>query len=70
MRILFFVRPHLWKIRGGDTVQIEQTARTLREKGVRVEVLSDARQALDLLRSGQLDAVHLWSHGRDRCVRP
>lgn len=64
MRILFFVRPHLWKIRGGDTVQIEQTARALREKGVRVEVLSDTRQALDLLRSGQLDAVHLWNLGR------
>ncbi len=64
MRILFFVRPHLWKIRGGDTVQIEQTARALRELGVRVEVLSDLRQALDLLRSGQLDAVHLWNLGR------
>ena len=64
VRILFFVRPHLWKIRGGDTVQIEQSARALRELGVRVEVLSDLRLALDLLRTGQLDAVHLWNLGR------
>ena len=50
-------------------MQIEQTARALRELGVRVEVLSDLRQALDLLRSGQLDAVHLWNLGRPQDLK-
>lgn len=64
MRVLFFVRPHLWRIRGGDTVQVDQTAQALRNLGVAVDVVADRRQAIKLLREGQVHAVHLWNLGR------
>lgn len=64
MRVLFFVRPHLWRIRGGDTVQIEQTAQALRDRGVVVDLVADRRQASKLLRTSQINAIHIWNLGR------
>jgi glycosyltransferase involved in cell wall biosynthesis len=43
MRILFISRPSLFRVRGGDTVQMEQTAAALRLRGVEVDIrLADA----------------------------
>ena len=39
MKVAFIVRPNLYSIAGGDTVQIDQTARRLRELGVEVDIL-------------------------------
>ena len=38
MKIAFIVRPNLYTIAGGDTVQIDQTAKKLRELGVEVNI--------------------------------
>jgi glycosyltransferase involved in cell wall biosynthesis len=38
MKVLFIVRSTLFSIRGGDTVQVEETARELRNAGVEVEI--------------------------------
>lgn len=43
MKVAFIVRPNLYKITGGDTVQIDQTANQLRKLGVEVDIfLSNA----------------------------
>ncbi|MFD2873864.1 glycosyltransferase family 4 protein [Mucilaginibacter ximonensis] len=39
MKVAFIVRPNLYDIAGGDTVQIDQTAKKLRELGVEVDIL-------------------------------
>jgi glycosyltransferase involved in cell wall biosynthesis len=38
MRVLFIVRSSLFKVRGGDTVQIQETARHLESLGVKVDI--------------------------------
>jgi len=39
MRVAFIVRPNLYKIAGGDTVQVDQTAKQLTGLGVEVDIL-------------------------------
>ncbi|WP_374951390.1 glycosyltransferase family 4 protein [Mucilaginibacter sp.] len=39
MNVAFIVRPNLYTIAGGDTVQIDQTANQLKELGVKVDIL-------------------------------
>lgn len=39
MKVAFIVRPNLYDIAGGDTVQIDQTANRLRDFGVEVDIL-------------------------------
>ncbi|MDN3547625.1 glycosyltransferase family 4 protein [Mucilaginibacter aquaedulcis] len=39
MKVAFIVRPNLYTIAGGDTVQIDQTAKQLRILGVEVDIL-------------------------------
>jgi len=39
MKVAFIVRPNLYTIAGGDTVQIDQTAKQLRALGVEVDIL-------------------------------
>jgi len=39
MKIAFIVRPNLYEIAGGDTVQVDQTAGQLRKLGVEVDIL-------------------------------
>jgi len=39
MKIAFIVRPNLYSIAGGDTVQVDQTAKKLRELGIEVDII-------------------------------
>jgi glycosyltransferase involved in cell wall biosynthesis len=39
MKVAFIVRPNLYTIAGGDTVQVDQTARQLKAMGVEVDIL-------------------------------
>lgn len=64
VNVLFFVRPTLWRIRGGDTVQIEQTAVALRSLGHHVLILSNGPQAREILLTGKADVLHVWNLGR------
>lgn len=40
LRIAFISRPTLFTVRGGDTIQMERTAKELRAKGVSVDILT------------------------------
>ena len=39
MKVLFIARPHLYSVPGGDTVQMESTAKYLRKLGVEVDII-------------------------------
>ena len=55
LRVLFAVRADLEQYPGGDTVQILNTARELRNLGVDVRLTHDPRASLD-----GVDCLHLW----------
>lgn len=55
MKILFQVRSDLFKKRGGDTVQIEHTAKELRTLGVSVDI--ESSNSIDL---STYDVVHIF----------
>ena len=60
MRILFQGRVDLWDKRGGDTIQIEETAKELRKLGVGVDIVNNWKLNLssyDLVHIFQLDWV-------------
>ena len=55
MRVLFLTRASLDRYPGGDTTQIESTARELRSLGVIVEVVSELPADLS-----EWDLIHLF----------
>jgi glycosyltransferase involved in cell wall biosynthesis len=57
MKILFIARPDLFKVRGGDTVQMEQTAIHLRKLGVAVDIHASSSRA----NYTQYDLVHFFN---------
>ncbi|MCJ8209800.1 glycosyltransferase family 4 protein [Mucilaginibacter sp. RS28] len=56
MKVAFVTRLNLYKIAGGDTVQIEQTARQLRNLGVEVDIL----RSVDPIPYEQYDILHFF----------
>ena len=63
MHVLWLVRDNLERHPGGDTTQIRETARALRERGVRIETSSDPRpdfRGYDLVHLFHLD--RLWEN--------
>ena len=61
MKVLFLVRSSLYQNKGGDTVQVEETAAALRNLGVEVDVqLSNSRP-----RYAQYSLLHFFN-----CTRP
>lgn len=59
MRVLFYIRANQERVKGGDLVQINSTARALSEMGVKIEYSSD--QELDLTK---FDIVHAFNSPR------
>jgi len=58
MKAAFIVRPNLYTIAGGDTVQIDQTAKRLRELGVKVDILL-SNAAIDYNEYDVLNFFHI-----------
>jgi len=56
MKVAFVTRLNLYKIAGGDTVQIEQTARQLRNLGVEVDML----RSVDPIPYEKYDVLHFF----------
>lgn len=56
MRVAFITRLNLYKIAGGDTVQIEQTARQLKLLGVEVDIL----RSVDAIPYEKYDILHFF----------
>lgn len=56
MKVAFIVRLNLYKIAGGDTVQIEQTARQLTALGVEVDIL----QSINVIPYEKYDVLHFF----------
>jgi glycosyltransferase involved in cell wall biosynthesis len=56
MKVAFITRLNLYTIGGGDTVQIEQTARQLRNLGVEVDIL----RSVDVIPYEQYDLLHFF----------
>jgi len=54
MRVAFITRLNLYTIAGGDTVQIEQTARQLIALGVEVDIL----RSIDVIPYEKYDLLH------------
>lgn len=65
MRILFLSRSTLWSQVGGDTIQVEQTAQALREKGHQIEIILSGQNV-----SGNYDLVHFFNLGRPQDALP
>lgn len=66
MRVLFLTRSTLYKVYGGDTVQIEATAKYLRKLGVPVDIhLSD--ETIDY---GPYDLIHFFNITRPADLLP
>lgn len=69
MRVLMISRPSLFDVPGGDTVQIEETARSLKEIGVEVQIkLADEKidySDYDLIHFFNIIRPHnIWPHVR------
>ena len=64
MKLLFFARKSLWAQPGGDTVQLEQTAAALAQRGHRVEVVTEVSQLHALLAREPWDVLHSINLGR------
>lgn len=56
MKVAFITRLNLYKIAGGDTVQIEQTARRLVDLGVEVDIL----KSIDAIPYEKYDLLHFF----------
>lgn len=56
MKVAFITRLNLYKIAGGDTVQIEQTARRLIDLGVEVDIL----KSVDVIPYEEYDLLHFF----------
>ncbi|QQL50870.1 glycosyltransferase family 4 protein [Mucilaginibacter ginkgonis] len=56
MKVAFITRLNLYKIAGGDTVQIEQTAKQLRNIGVEVDIL----RSIDNIPYHDYDVLHFF----------
>lgn len=56
MKVAFITRLNLYKIAGGDTVQIEQTARKLINLGVEVDIL----RSVDVIPYEKYDLLHFF----------
>ena len=56
MKVAFITRLNLYKIAGGDTVQIEQTARRLIDLGVEVDIL----RSVDVIPYEKYDVLHFF----------
>ena len=56
MKVAFITRLNLYKIAGGDTVQIEQTARRLIDLGVEVDIL----RSVDAIPYEKYDLLHFF----------
>lgn len=56
MRVAFITRLNLYTIGGGDTVQIEQTARQLTALGVKVDIL----RSVDVIPYEKYDVLHFF----------
>lgn len=57
MKVLFIARPDLYKVPGGDTVQMEGTAKYLRRLGVTVEIHAGYERA----DTGAYDLLHFFN---------
>ena len=57
MRIAFITRSTLHSVPGGDTIQIEQTARHLQQIGVQADILSTSAP----VNYSQYDLLHLFN---------
>ncbi|PJJ84074.1 glycosyltransferase involved in cell wall biosynthesis [Mucilaginibacter auburnensis] len=56
MKVAFVTRLNIYKISGGDTVQIEQTAKQLRNLGVEVEMI----RSVDAIDYDKYDLLHFF----------
>ncbi|HTB99048.1 MAG TPA: hypothetical protein VK705_00050, partial [Ferruginibacter sp.] len=56
MKVAFVTRLNLYTIAGGDTVQIEQTARQLTRMGIEVDIL----RSIDLIPYEKYDLLHFF----------
>jgi len=56
MKVAFITRLNLYTIAGGDTVQIEQTARRLMDMGVEVDIL----RSIDVIPYEKYDLLHFF----------
>lgn len=56
MKVAFITRLNLYKIAGGDTVQIEQTARQLTNLGIEVDIL----RSIDAIPYEKYDVLHFF----------
>jgi len=56
MKVAFITRLNLYTIAGGDTVQIEQTARRLRDLGVEVDIL----RSVDIIPYEKYNVLHFF----------
>jgi glycosyltransferase involved in cell wall biosynthesis len=56
MKVAFITRLNLYTIAGGDTVQIEQTARRLRDLNVEVDIL----RSIDVIPYEKYDVLHFF----------
>lgn len=56
VKVLFFVRPDLYSIKAGDTIQITSMQSALKEKGVQVDICLDKRPDLS-----NYDLVHCFN---------
>ena len=57
MRVVFITRATLYSVKGGDTLQVLQTARHLEELGIQVDIrLTNERISYD-----QYDLLHFFN---------
>jgi glycosyltransferase involved in cell wall biosynthesis len=64
MKVAFVVRPNLYEIAGGDTVQIDQTARQLTGLGVDVDILTSN----DVIAYEKYDLLHFFHITRPTAI--
>src|SRR6056297_1229989 len=60
MKVALLARSHLFSQRGGDTVQVEMTAQSLRNCGVDVTIYTDQNE----VPLGDIDLIHFFNLGR------
>ncbi|GAB5557624.1 MAG: hypothetical protein SchgKO_18370 [Schleiferiaceae bacterium] len=65
MRILFLSRSTLWSQIGGDTIQVQQSAQALRDRGHHVDIIAAGEAVKD-----SYDLVHFFNLGRPQDAIP
>jgi hypothetical protein len=66
MKVALIARSSLLSAKGGDTVQVQQTARCLRELGVQ----ADIRLAREKINYGEYDLLHFFNLVRPADILP